>query len=654
MVLLCMNAMAEDWMTLLRSRMETEDETLVDWETIVDHLTDLESNPLNINMAKREDLEALGFLSDTQVEAICHYLYKYHPMRSAAELKGIPELYPEDIRLLKCFLSFEEVERKQDINLTQIFANGKHQALFTANIPLYDRAGDENGYHGYKYKHTLRYDYSTRYLRMGITGSQDAGEPFFAPPNNLGYDYYSYYFLLKNVGRIRSLALGKYKVALGMGLTINNNFGMGKTMMMQSLGKEGIRACSSRSEADYMNGAALSMDITKNVYATAFVSHRYIDATLNDDGTIATILDDGYHRTQTEIDKKDNATETTFGAAIKTTIARRWRIGLNAVATHLNRTLSPNTTALYRRYYAHGKDIANYSIDYSYTSPIIKIAGETATGTCGNIATVNAVRWQPATAFDLTAIQRFYSYRYFSLHANSMAEGGAVQNESGVALAFRWNPLWRVTLNGYVDYAYFPWAKYQAAMASHSWDNMLQMTYSGDEWRWGLSWRMKKREKDDKDSESKRLTTATSHKVKAFAELALGSNWQTAVHAAFSSSHYMDKSTGYMTSAYIKYNTEKCLVAANIGYFNTDDYDSRIYAYEPAMRYAFSFPTYYGHGIRYSLMARYHLSNSIMMAAKIGVTDYFDRTTIGSGLQQIDASSKADIEVQLHINLKTS
>ena len=49
--MLCVNAMADDWMMLLRTRMDSEDESLTDWETIVDHLTDLENNPLNINMA---------------------------------------------------------------------------------------------------------------------------------------------------------------------------------------------------------------------------------------------------------------------------------------------------------------------------------------------------------------------------------------------------------------------------------------------------------------------------------------------------------------------------------------------------------------------------------------------------------------------------
>jgi len=31
----------------------------------------------------------------------------------------------------------------------------------------------------------------------------------------------------------------------------------------------------------------------------------------------------------------------------------------------------------------------------------------------------------------------------------------------------------------------------------------------------------------------------------------------------------------------------------------------------------------------------------------VGVTDYFDRTSIGSGYQQVDASSLTDLDLQL-------
>ena len=38
-------------------------------------------------------------------------------------------------------------------------------------------------------------------------------------------------------------------------------------------------------------------------------------------------------------------------------------------------------------------------------------------------------------------------------------------------------------------------------------------------------------------------------------------------------------------------------------------------------------------------------------ALKVATTDYFDRDHISSGLQQIDASSQTDIEMQLRIRL---
>ncbi len=40
-----------------------------------------------------------------------------------------------------------------------------------------------------------------------------------------------------------------------------------------------------------------------------------------------------------------------------------------------------------------------------------------------------------------------------------------------------------------------------------------------------------------------------------------------------------------------------------------------------------------------------------MLIAKLSVTDYFDRDHISSGLQQIDRSSKADLEFQLRLKL---
>lgn len=91
----------------------------------------------------------------------------------------------------------------------------------------------------------------------------------------------------------------------------------------------------------------------------------------------------------------------------------------------------------------------------------------------------------------------------------------------------------------------------------------------------------------------------------------------------------------------------KWKIYANAAYFNTENYDARVYAYERSTLYTLSFPMLYGHGIRGSLVCRADISSSLMIIGKIGTTHYFDRDKIGSGLQEIDSSTVTDIDLQL-------
>lgn len=88
-------------------------------------------------------------------------------------------------------------------------------------------------------------------------------------------------------------------------------------------------------------------------------------------------------------------------------------------------------------------------------------------------------------------------------------------------------------------------------------------------------------------------------------------------------------------------------LSANVAYFHTDNYESRLYLYERSLLYDFSSLMLYGKGLRYALMTRADISKHLMLIAKLGVTDYFDRSVISSGLQQVNASSMADIDIQI-------
>ena len=103
-------------------------------------------------------------------------------------------------RLLSYFVTIGTDETLHFPNLSTILKCGKHNIVFTAKVPFYERKGDKNGYLGYPYAHSVRYKFSySDYLQAGFVGAQDSGEPFFADQNTIGYDYYSFYAAVRKL-----------------------------------------------------------------------------------------------------------------------------------------------------------------------------------------------------------------------------------------------------------------------------------------------------------------------------------------------------------------------------------------------------------------------------------------------------------------------
>ncbi len=648
------NAWTQDdsWQDVIAELATSDDMESPAWDNTIDLLTELADNPIDINNASREDLERLPFLSDIQIEDIMAYLYQYGSMKSEGELAMIVSLDPLRRKLLTRFIFFgEKNEDRKFPKLSDISKYGKHDILASIKVPFYKRKGDKNGYLGYQYKHSIRYTFSySDYVKIGLTGAQDAGEPFFAGRNSMGYDHYSFYLSLRKMGRIKSLVVGRYKVKMGMGLVINNNIGLGKLTSLSSLGRQSnyIGGYSSRSDANYLQGAAITVSLPANMELTAFASYREIDATLNkDDGSIATILKTGYHRTPTEMEKKNNSSQSLAGGNLSFD-KNGFHAGVTALYTHLDRNIDPGEQ-LYRRYYAKGQDFWNISADYGFNKGRFSFAGETATGDCNAIATINKLGFRASGSLSLMAVYRLYSYKYYSLFSESFSEGGYVQNESGIYLGAEWHPSSYLSMSAYSDYSHFPWAKYLIDFSSRAWDNLVSASYSRGNITLGLRYRLKMKEKNN--DEKNGLTDDITHKARLFVEYKT-ETWKLKAQADFTSDHYKENSNGWMITQSASWTPNRKLsFSASAGYFNTDDYNSRICFYEKGLLYSFNYPSLYGEGVRYSLWTRLTLSSRIWITAKLATTDYFDRDHISSGLQQIDHSSMTDLELQMRVRI---
>ena len=646
-------AAQSSWQEALREWLTAEDMEESYAEELLEQLEERAQTPINLNQTSREELEALPFLTAQQVEDIMEYLDRYKPVRSLGELQMIKGLDYHTRRLLQHFVVAGE-ERKPSVwpTMDDLLKRGHHRITATGKIPFYERRGDRNGYLGYKYRHDLRYQYTLgNRIKAGITAAQDAGEPFFTNKNSWGYDQYNYYVQLRDFGRLEELNLGHYRVQMGLGLVMITNFRLGKLAMLQTMGRSmhTLSAHSSRSVGDHLQGIAATVRLAKQWRVTAFASYQTIDATLNNNGSARTLLYSGYHRTPTEMEKKHNTGEADLGASIG------WKqgtlhINANAVYTHYDRPLQPQQNALYRTYAAQGNDFLNMSLDYGWNNHRWAFSGETALNKKGAVALIHTANCKVTDQLSLMLLHRYYDKRYTAQHANSFREGSGIQNEHGIYLGATWQPFRSLYLQGYADYAHFSWPRYQVSASSDAFDALLATRYSRKRWTWNLRYRMHIRQHDD--DTKKLIVNQTSHRLR------MAIDWSAASTLTLRTqgdgvvvSEQGSNSRGVMVGQQVRWQQRWLKVTGTLAWFHSDDYDSRLYQYEPSMQYDFSFPAYYGHGIRYSLMAQADIGRHLALTTKLGVTNYFDRSVIGTGQQQIDQSSMADLLVQLSIKL---
>ena len=674
-----------DWQQLMEQLMDLDDDESGEaWEQQYEQLADLYEQKIDLATATREELEQLPFLSAEQVEQICEYLYRYGPMQSLGELAMIESLDAQTRQLLVQFVKLGTAATARPASSLQKRGNQKASAyndsvynrkqaffssgetkgglLLTARIPFYERRGDKNGYLGYPYRHTLRYTMNlNRHLRFGLVGAQDSGEPFFSNKNTLGYDHYSFYAQARRLGRLKTLVVGHYRLRLGLGGVICNNLYLGKLSMFDRVGRitTAITPHSSRMSANYLQGAAATIALSGDLDLTAFVSYRKIDATLAGDSAIRTRLATGYHRTPSEMERKNNASEWLMGGRLSWQHGH-WQAGLTALANGYDLPLQGASevgqgTSSYRAIYPEGKTFGNVGMDYGYHGRRLSLSGETAIDKEGALATINTLSFRPVATLRLMAVQRFYSYHYHALHASSFGESGNVQNESGVLLGATWQAAPHLQLLAYTDYAYFPWARYQVSQSSHATDHLLQLRWRHRQLTLLARYRLRLQQRDDSSVETDGippLVTRSQHRLRLAVGYDLGRlTTRTQLDAAFSHTPHQattaTNSRGWMLGQTADYRWRRLMLSAHVAYFHTDDYDSRLYAYERNLRYAFSFPAYFDHGLRGALYASYSLGRHFTAAAKLSTTHYFDRSTIGTGLQQIDGSTQTDLELQL-------
>jgi len=644
----------------IESRLEemtanNEDELTED-ESYLQDLDYFSRHPINLNAADRETLERLHILKPSQIDYFFSYRNLLGKFVSIYEIQAIPEW---DIITIRRLIPFIRVGNPESVSsLMKRFKGGEHLLLtrYTRVLEksegfLRDGADGRSYYYGNPDKYLLRYNYRfENQLRFGITAEKDAGEQFFKGHQNAGFDFYSAHFYAREIRIIKTVAIGDYAVNLGQGLIQWQSLsfaGPGEAIFIKKQGEK-LRPYVSAGEIEFNRGAGIT--IAKNRWeATAFVSSRNLDASVDKD-TIdfaTSIRLSGFHRTASEIKGAKVLSQLSYGGNIQYSY-RNFRMGVNTVQYHFGQPLYKGNE-LYKKFLSPGSYAANYSVDYSYTYKSLHFFGEIASDKEGDMATVNGFSLSASRHVDVSMLYRNISRSYLTLYGNTFTQSTTPVNEKGLYMGVNIRPNNLFQIDGYADVFQFPWLKYRIDAPSNGADYMIQLSYRPNK-QADFSARYRSTNKAINKTLAGHPMAVVENKTRNSLRVntRIKMNQSVTFRTRVETIGY-DHKPGFLIYGEILFKPMMKKLSGNIRmqYFETEDYDSRIYAFENDVLYSYSIPVFYGKGYRYYLNLRYNLFRKVSLWMRSAQTLYKEREKIGSGLDEIKGNRKTEVKMEL-------
>lgn len=643
----------------------SQDGESADYETLLRDFENLQRNPIDLNTADKEELQKLPFLTDFQISSLLSYRKEKGALLSIYELNMVYGYTDEVIRMMLPFV-ITGTEIRNDFELNRILRYNKHEIILRTERILeksrgYDpeRAeGSSSLYAGNPWLYYMRYGFeSSSHVKAGLTAEKDPGEDFFKGDNRQGFDFNSGYLMMTGLGPIKTLLAGDFRLQFGQGLTLWNGSAPGKSSLSMNIVKrqDAIRAFTATDENDLFRGIAASAGFGK-IVITLFGSSKNRDANITDtlpSGMVcfSSLQTSGYHRTASENRDEKSVRETAVGGNLH--FRNNWlKAGTTLVQYRFDKCWQKGEE-LKDVYDFQGTTLMNWGIDYTATLNKIQLFGETSHGSRG-WATLNGALFNVNKYISFSMLYRNFQPGYFSLHSEAFSEGSSDSNEEAFYAGTEIHPFRKWKISAYADFYRFPWLRYRLNAPSDGSDYLIQMDYSAGK-RTDMFLRLKiENDPLNETLPSYPLPTVT---IQKHTNLRYHVSWslskkltlQNRIEMAWVSSGQENSDRGLMIYQNAEYIPAKIPLGLyfRFAWFNTDSYDSRIYAYEQDLTSGFSFSPLYSRGYRTYFMIRYNINSSLSCRIRFSQTYYADKTSVGTGLDMINAPTRSEFKLQL-------
>lgn len=640
--------------------LSTQNDNGFDLNTAFEKLDWYKKHPLNINTASAESLQELGFLTAQQIEQLIQYRIQVGKLIAIYELQAIPSFDLKTIKQLLPYISIDSQLDEYQISLKEMLQSSENELFIRTNTFIEQSEGIKNGkYLGNGLEHYVRYRkmFGNRFS-VGLTLEKDAGEPYYYKKKIYGADFIGAHF--RYATNRFMIVVGDFAASFGQGLILMQDFAPGKSPFITDLKRmpRPLKPYTSVGEANFFRGVALHFTPSKKIEGTFFTSFRNRDANLVQDtvnffNEFTSFQTSGLHRSEAEIEDKAAIKNLTIGTSLKYK-QKNWNIGLNALFNHFDRPLNVRDD-LYNRFYFNGKQLLNISTNYSYIKKNINFFGETAMSDNLGLGTINGVLVGLDKSLQFSALYRNFAKNFQTLYANPVAESIGARNEQGLYFGFVFNPVFKWKLETFLDVWKNPWLKFQVDAPATGSEYYGRLTYTiKRKLEIYAQYRRKfKAQNINNDLNLAQLGLERREQFRLNLQYQINQEleWQSRIEASRVKATTNTISNGVLIYQDIIWRSKSIPFQTTMRYaiFNTDSYDSRIYAFENNMMYNFSIPAYSGKGQRFYVNVRYVGIKNLLLEARLAQTFLANSTSVGSGDAAVAGNRKTEVGVQCRV-----
>ena len=618
-----------------------------DWVQFSELLIVYAENPVSLNTATQEQLEAIPLLTKFQAYHILEYRRLNGGIISYYELANIKGF---DKQLILWLMPFTNLETSKATLNFKTLLSGDHQLALRFQRVFQKKKGfSTDAFQGDPNALYLRYRYNYQNkIFAGLTLQKDEGERYIVP-GKFYPDYNSYHLEVRNVGIAKTIIVGDFLANYGQGLALwtTNTFGKtAETTESQRFGK-GLRYYSGADENRFLRGAAASLSLS-NFTIDFFASSNRVDATLKD-GLASSLTESGLHRTATEIEKRKIQNIQLLGTHASW-LQNNFEIGLSAFQYNFSLPIAQNTQP-YAVHRFHGKQNYVTSLDYQWVYDKVIFYGEIARSESGGLGILSGIKAQATDAITLNLMYRQLDKNYHTLYNAPFSETGNA-GEQGLYFGFKYAIHQKLLLKGYIDRFRFNWLRFQTSEPSTGEDFLLQLDFKNRQNLFYARVASSTGQLDVIGETTDSITTFKQGLMRLHAKVYFNEKIRSNTRFELRSFNATLKHTGYLFYQEIVGDIRSTKLRAyfRVSYFNSSNFRTTLYAREDDLPYTYNLAQFNREGLKYYIMLRYRYKK-IDCYLRWAHVRYADVSSLGSGNDLINGNIRSELKVMLAMRL---